>query len=79
MDFTGVEIAGAGGMYDNDRRKKLNTLGDFDIKTRTYMGAALVISNSERNYQIRIPREFDQTFYIPRISVIYCVSSNNRK
>ena len=73
MDFTGVEIAGAGGMYDNDRRKKLNTLGDFDIKT------ALVISNSERNYQIRIPREFDQTFYIPRISVIYCVSSNNRK
>ena len=66
-------------MYENDRRKKLNALGDFDNKTPTHMDAIHTISNSERNFQIRIPRELDQTFYIPKISMIYSVSSNNRK
>ena len=35
-------------MYENDRRIKSNALGD-------------TISNSERNFQIRIPRKLDQT------------------
>ena len=66
-------------MHENDRGKKLNTFGDFENKTPTYMDATHAISNSERNFQIRIPRELDQTFYIPKISMIYSVSSNNRK
>ena len=66
-------------MYENDRRKKLNDLGDFENKTPTHMDETHAISNSERNFQIRIPRELDQTFYIPKISMIYSVSSNNRK
>ena len=58
-------------MHENDRRKNLNTFGDFDNKTPTHMDATQAISNSERNFQIRTPRELDQTFYILRISVIY--------
>ena len=61
-------------MYENDRRKKLNALGDFENKTPTHIWRAY-----GRNLQIRIPREWDQTFYIPKISMIYSVSSNNRK
>ena len=51
-------------IYGINQPKKLHTLGDFDNKTPTHL---------------RIPRELDQTFYIPRFSVIYWVSSNNRK
>ena len=66
-------------MHENDRGKKLNTFGNFENKTPTHMDATHVISNSERNFRIRIPRELDQTFYIPRISVINWFSSNYRK
>ena len=38
-------------MYENDRRKKLNALGDFENKTPTHMDETHAISNSERNFQ----------------------------
>ena len=58
-------------MFENDRRKKLNALDDFENKTPTHMDETHAISNSERNFQIRIPREFDQTFYILRFRTIH--------
>ena len=48
-------------MYENDRRKKLNALGDFENKTPTHMDETHAISNSERNFQIRIPREIPRS------------------
>ena len=63
-------------MYENDQRKKIDTLGDFDNKTPTHMAATHAISKSKRNFQNRIPRELDKNFYIPRISMIHWISSN---
>ena len=34
------------------------------------MNTTHAISNSEQNFQIRIPRELGQTFYIPGFSII---------
>ena len=45
---------------------KLKTWGDFENKTPTHIDTTHTISNSEQNFQIRIPRESNQTFYIPR-------------
>ena len=62
-------------MYENDQRKKIDTLGDFDNKTPTHMAATHAISKSKRNFQNRIPRELDKNFYILRISMIYWIGS----
>ena len=40
------------------------------------MVATHAISKSQQNFQNRIPRELDKNFYIPRISMIYWISSN---
>ena len=58
-------------IYEIDQGKKLNILDDFENKTPTHIDTTHTISNSEQNFQIRIPREWDQTFYIQRFSVIY--------
>ena len=58
-------------MYENDQRKKIDTLGDFDNKTPTHMAATHAISKSKRDFQNRIPRELDKNFDISGISVIY--------
>ena len=62
--------------YQNDQRNKIYTLGDFEKKTPTHMVATHAISKSQQNFQNRIPRELDKNFYIPRISMIYWISSN---
>ena len=49
-------------MYENDRRKKFKKLGDFESKTPTHINTTHAISILEENFQIRIPRELDQTF-----------------
>ena len=56
-------------MYENDQRKTIDTLGDFDNKTPTHMAATLTISKSKRNFQNRIPRELNKNIYVPRISM----------
>ena len=38
-------------MHENDQRKKIDTLGDFDNKTPTHMAATQAFSKSERNFQ----------------------------
>ena len=58
-------------MHENDQRKKIDTLGDFDNKTPTHMAATHAISKSKRDFQNRIPRELDKNFDITGISVIY--------
>ena len=63
-------------IYENDQRKKIGTLGDFDNKTSTHMAATHAISKSKRNFQNRFPRELDKKFYIPRFVVIYWITSN---
>ena len=55
-------------IYENDQRKKIDTLGDFDNKTPTHMAATHAISKSKRIF--RLPRELDKNFYTPRISMI---------
>ena len=56
-------------IYENDQRKKIGTLGDFDNKTPTHMAATHAISKSKRDIQNRIPRESDENFSISGISV----------
>ena len=51
--------------YENDQRKKIDTLGDFDNKTPTHMAATHAISKSERNFQSRIPRELNKKITSP--------------
>ena len=60
--------------YENDQRKKIYTLGDFEKKTPTHMAATHAISKSERNFQNRIPSELDKNFYISRISMTHWIS-----
>ena len=84
MKITGVEIAWVEAksinppsfMHENDQRKNIDRLGDFDNKTPTHMAATHAILKSKRNFQNRIPRELDKNFYIPRISMIHWISSN---
>ena len=61
-------------IYNNDQRKK--KLSDFEYKTPTHIDTTHAISTSEKNFQIRIPRKSDQTFYIPGFSIIHLISSN---
>ena len=58
-------------MYQNDQHKKIYLQGDFGNKTPTHMGAAHAISIVEQNLLYRTPRELNQSFYIPRISMIH--------
>ena len=58
-------------IYENDQRKKIGTLGDFDNKTPTHMAATHAILKSKRDFQNRIPGELDENFDISGISVIY--------
>ena len=53
----------------NDQRKKLCNLDDFENETPTYMGATHANSKLKQKFQNRIPRELDQNFYIPRIKI----------
>ena len=56
-------------IYQNDQRKKLCRLDDFENETPTHMGATHAISKLKQKFQNRIPRELDQNFYIPRITM----------
>ena len=58
-------------IYENDHRNKINIFGDFENEITTHMGAAHAISKVGQNFQNRTPRELNQIFNIPRISVIY--------
>ena len=58
-------------MHENDQRKNIDRLGDFDNKTPTHMATTHAISKSKRYFQNRIPRELDKNFYIPRISMTH--------
>ena len=55
-------------MHENDQRKKIDTLGDFDSKTPTHMAATHAISKSKRNFQNRIPRELGKKFNILKLN-----------
>ena len=63
-------------IYKNDQRKKIDTFKDFENKTPTHMDATHAISKSERNFQNRFPRELDENFDTPRISLMNGISSN---
>ena len=56
---------------ENDQRNKINIFGDFENEITTHMveGTAHAISKVEQNFQNRIPRELNQSFDIPRISM----------
>ena len=79
MKITGVENAWVEAksinppslMHENNQRKKIDTLGDFDNTTPTLMATTHAISKSKRNFQNRNPRELDKNFYIPRISMTH--------
>ena len=79
MKITGVEIAWVEAksinppsfMHENDQRKNIDRLGDFDNKTPTHMATTHAISKSKRDFQNRIPRELDKNFDISGISVIH--------
>ena len=53
----------------NDQRKKLCDLGDFENETPTHMSTTHAISKLKQKFQNRIPRELNQNFYIPGISM----------
>ena len=54
---------------ENDQCKKLCNLGDFENEKPTHMSATHAISKLKQKFQNRIPRELDQHFYIPGISM----------
>ena len=49
-------------IYENDRRNKINTVGDFLNKTPKHSDAAHAISKTYTKFQNRIPRELGKTF-----------------
>ena len=55
----------------NDQRKKLYNLGDFENEKPTHMDVTHTSSKLKQKFQNRIPRELDQNFGIPRISMSY--------
>ena len=57
-------------IYKNNQRKKIDTFNDFENITPTHMDATNAISKSERNFQNRFPRELDENFDTPRISLM---------
>ena len=70
------QISTSSFFYENDHRNKINIFGDFENEITTHMGAAHAISIVEQNLLYRTPRELNQSFYIPRISMIHRISSN---
>ena len=56
-------------IYEIDRRKKLNTLGDFENQTPTHIDATHAFSKILRNFQNRIPREWNQNLYTSEIGI----------
>ena len=60
----------------NEQRQKFEILGNFEFKTSTEIDTTHAISNSKQNFQFRIPRVWDQTFYIPGFSIDHLISSN---
>ena len=58
-------------IYQNDQCNKVNTLGDFENETPTYISTTHAFSKIRENFHNRIPRESDKNFDIPRISMIY--------
>ena len=66
-------------IYENDQLKTINILNNFDREKPTHMATTHAqISKVEQKFQRRIPKEFDQNFYIPRFSVIHRTIFNNR-
>ena len=65
------QISTANFIYENDQLLKINTLGDFEIETPTHMSTTHAIKKPEQKFQNRIPRELDQNFDIPGISMIH--------
>ena len=63
-------------MYENNQRKKIDTLGHFDNKTPKHMAVTHAIEKSKRNFQNWISRELDINFYISRLSMTHWISSN---
>ena len=57
-------------IYKNDQRKKIHTFKDYENKKPTHKDATHAISKSERNFQNRFPRELDENFDTPRISLM---------
>ena len=58
MEITGVKIAWVEAksitptlMYENNQRKKIDTLGHFDNKTPKHMAVTHAIEKSKRNFQ----------------------------
>ena len=84
LEITGVEIAWVEPnpirtphfIYENDHRNKINIFGDFENEITTHIGAAHAFSKVDQNFQNRSPRELNQSFDIPRISMIHLISSN---
>ena len=57
-------------IYKNDQRNKINIFDDSESVTPTDIGAAHAFLKIKQNFQNRIPKESDQNFAFPRISVI---------
>ena len=65
------QIITANFIYQNDQCNKVNTLGDFENETPTYISTTHAFSKVRENFQNRIPRELDKKLDIFRIRVIY--------
>ena len=76
MNFTGVKIAWV--KAKSNKHKKIYTFVDLQRKTPTHTGAAHEISKIKPNFENRIFMELVENFYIPRVSVIHRIISNNR-
>ena len=51
-------------------------MGDFKNQKLTHIGATHAFSKIREIFQNRIPRELNQKFYIPRVSMIHWIFSN---
>ena len=58
-------------IYLNVKRNKINTLGVFENETPTYISATHAFLKIRGKFENRIPRELNQNFDIPRISMIH--------
>ena len=61
--------------HENDRRNKVYKLSGFRDETPKHICPAHAISKIEKKFQNRTPKESDQNFDIPGISVIQWMSS----
>ena len=58
-------------IYQIDHGDEVDTIGDFENETPTHMSATHAIPKIELKYRNRIPRELNQKFCTPRISIIH--------